>query len=419
MMATRELEALDQVLRHARRSSFYRERLPETPLRSWEDFKRIPFTTKEDLRQHSPEGLVCAPNHELLQYHESSATTGTPVSVWYSGADLEEIHEWFSLWGVNFTSEDRVLIRFPYALSTIGHFVHGAAQHRGACVIPADSRSSITPMPRVLELMRKLRVTVLAVIPLGAVMLAEAAELEGLDPRRDFPHLRAICCGGEPLTPFKRQLVEELWGVPVYDNYGMTETGPLAMDCPERQLHPWKELLWMEFLDERLEHEASPGEVGQLVVTTLSPRATPMIRCLTGDRVRRLERPCACGETTTLELRGRWEETLWIQGRAFDLHTLEELVSQLPCRRFWSVAPMPDGLHFELEREEDVRHLAPGLLERLEHVYGVHVKVDLVPEGTLYDRKEPLSFGMKGKPVYIRAPADQRVTSSNPLTQTR
>jgi phenylacetate-CoA ligase len=401
MTGLERLAAINQVLRHARGASFYRGRLPEAPLRSWEEFQRLPFTTKQHLREQSPHGLVCVPGERLLQYHESSATTGTPVSVWFTAEDLAEIREQLSRWGVGFKPGDRVLVRSPYALSTIGHLVQAAAQHRQACVIAADSKTTITPMPRVLELMKKLQVTVLASLPLVAVMLAEIAEMKGLDPRRDFPHLRALCCAGEPLTPARRQLLEQLWGVPAYDNYGMTETGPQAMDCPERQLHPWQDHFHMEVLDERLERAVAPGEVGQLVVTSLTPRATPMIRYMTGDRVRLLERPCACGQTATLQVLGRLEETLWLQGRPFDLWTLEELVSQLPCQRFWRVAPMPEGLHFVVEQEGDVRQVSAGLLERLERAYGARLRVDVVPRGTLYDRQELVSFGMEGKPLYV------------------
>ncbi len=405
-MATSErLEIINQVLRHARGSAFYRARLPDTPLRSWEEFQRLPFTTKEDLRQQSPHGLVCVPRQELLQYHESSATTGAPVSVWYSGDDLAEIHERFSEWGVGFMPGDRVLIRFPYALSTIGHFVHAAAQHKRACVIPADSRTTITPLPRVVELMRKLQVTVLATISLSAVMIAEAAEMAGFEPRRDFPHLRAICCAGEPLTRYRRQLLEEIWGVPVYDNYGMTETGPQAMDCRVQQLHPWQGQFWMEILDEQLEKEVAPGETGYLVVTSLTRRASPMIRYLTGDRIQRLEQPCACGQTSTLRVRGRVDDLLWCQGRPVDLWELEEIVSQLPSRRFWRATSAPDGrLHFVIEKERDGDSLRPALLSRLEEHHGLRLKVDLVPKGTLYDRQEPVSFGMAGKPVYVCEP---------------
>lgn len=400
------LGAINLILQHARNAPFYRDRLPSTSVQSWEEFKRLPFLTKDDLRRQSPEGLVCVPRRQILQYHETSATTGSPVSVWYSGDDLEEIRNLLADWGVGFNGEDRVLIKFPYALSSIAHFVQAAAQHQRACVIAADSRTTSTPLPVVVELMRRLQVTVLATLSLQTVMVAEAAEMAGLVPRRDFPHLRAICCAGEPLTPHRRQLVQEIWGVPVYDNYGMTETGPQAMDCPERGLHPFQGHFWMEVLDDRLEEEVAPGETGNLVVTSLTRRATPMIRYLTGDRVRLLRQPCACGQTTTLQIRGRANDTLWAQGKPFDFWELQAIVSQLPSRRFWRAAAGPEGLRFVVERERDGDQIQPELLERLRQLHGVRLWVDLVPKGTLYDRGEPVSFGMSGKPIYTHASHD-------------
>jgi phenylacetate-CoA ligase len=392
---------LNRVIKHARASAFYRERLPTSPLRSPADLKRIPILTKDDVRRQSPHGLVCVPREELLQYHESSATTGKPVSVWFSKSDLAEIGEHFSRWGVGFKGGDRVLVRFPYALSSSAHLVQAAAQHAGACVVPADSATNITPLPRVVELMQKLQVSVLATISFSAVMLAEAAEMLGFSARHDFPHLRAICCAGEPLTRHRRELLEALWGVPVYDNYGMTEAGPLAMDCEERQMHPWEQYFWLEILDDRLENEVDPGKTGQLVVTTLATRATPMIRYLTGDRVRRLPQRCECGQSSTLQIRGRSDDTLWIGGTPFDLWKLEAIVSQFPSRRFWRVAPLQDGLSFVVEKERDDDRIEPSILEGLERIHGTRLKVDLVPKGTLYNRKELVSFGMAGKPVYV------------------
>jgi phenylacetate-CoA ligase len=177
------------------------------------------------------------------------------------------------------------------------------------------------------------------------------------------------------------------------------------MDCREQRLHPWPRHFWLEVLDERLEREVAPGQTGNLVVTSLTPRASPVVRYLTGDRVQRLEQPCACGQDSTLRVRGRVDETLWAGGRPFDFWELEEIVSQLPCRRFWRVAPMPDGLHFviEQEQEREPETLPPASLSRLEQHHGVRLRVDLVPKGTLYDRKEPIAFGMMGKPSYVCA----------------
>ena len=106
---------------------------------------------KEDLQNHSPYGFVAANKEDLLQYHESSGTTGQPISAWFSEKDLDDITTSINDCGVHFSKQDKVLIRFPYALSTISHFLHQAAQKNHACVIPADSRTTVTPMPRSLN----------------------------------------------------------------------------------------------------------------------------------------------------------------------------------------------------------------------------------------------------------------------------
>ena len=121
-------------------------------------------------------------------------------------------------------------------------------------------------------------------------------------------------------------------------------------------------------------------------------------------RVRRLEEPCACGQSTTLQIRGRQGETLWVRGKPFDLWELEEILSGLPSRRFWRASAAPDGLDFVVERERDDDRIAPGLLQELERVHDTRLSVDLVPKGTLYDRKELISFGMSGKPIYVQKP---------------
>jgi phenylacetate-CoA ligase len=190
----------------------------------------------------------------------------------------------------------------------------------------------------------------------------------------------------------------------VLDNYGMTETGPMGMDCEARRAHPFTDLFYFEVLDERLENEVAPGEIGQLVVTSLTKRAVPLVRYVTGDRVRRFDQRCRCGRTSTLEVRGRADETLSIDGRPFDLWTLSEIVSRLPARRFWRVSRTAEGLRYVVEKERTDDAIDAELLSELGRDYGVPLEVELVPRGTLYDRTEPLSFGMTAKPIYIDPP---------------
>lgn len=395
------LAVLNQVLQYSKASPFYQERIPDLPLRSLEELNNIPLTTKEDLRNNSPFGLLCVPRRELMQYHETFGTTGTPASTWFTREDLLENARRLSALGVNFNEDDTVLVRFPYAISAVAHTIHTAAQIKGASVIPASARSLVSPFPRVVNLMQKLEVTVLACLPLQAVLIAETAGMLGFKPGRDFPHLRALCTAGEPLPPGRRRLLEGIWGVPVFDNFGMTEIGAAVLDCAFGSPHPLKDDFIFEILDEDLKTRVKPGETGSLVITSLKKKATPVIRYLTGDRARVVETECACGEGLSIEIRGRREDIIYLCGQAFDLWDLDDMASHFPCRRFWVAGPTPGGLHFVVEEEKTGGSVDPGIIKTLEDKYNMKFSVDVVPQGTLYDRSDLLNVGVVGKPRYI------------------
>lgn len=408
MTEEERLDALNQVLSKAKVSLFYSRRLPELPLKSLADLEKIPLTRKEDLRLCSPWDLLCTPQNQLYQYHETFGTTGTPISIWYTKEDFILGSRCLTKWGVNFGSDDLVLIRFPYAISTIAHFVHEAAHMQGACVIAASSRTVVSPYTRIIRLMRKLGVTVLACLPLQAVLLAETAEVLGLKPGYDFPRLRAVCTAGEALPPKRRMLIKDIWQVPVYDNYGMTEIGPAALDCTFGISHPLEEYYHFEVLDESLSAEAPPGQTGYLVVTTLRRTATPIIRYLTGDRARLVQRDCACGQKISLEIRGRKEDLLNINNRQLDRWDLEEIIASFPCRRFWAAGPVNNTLQIIAEKERPGDQVSREMLKGLEEDWQIPLRVELVPPGTLYDRSQLLEVGLVGKPKYIYTEAEMR-----------
>lgn len=406
MKPQEKLKLLNQVLEHCRVSPFYQERLPDRPLASLEELKEIPLTTKEDLRTLAPLGLICVPLQELHQYHETFGTTGIPVSTWFTKEDLKYNAREITLCGVNFNKDDIVLVRFPYSISAIAHMIHAAAQMKHACVIPAGARSTVSPFPRVINLMQKLQVTVLTCLPLQGVLIAETAELLGFRPERDFPALRAICTAGEPLSAGRRKLLEEIWGVPVFDIYGMAEIGTAVVDCEFGHAHPLEDYFVFELLDENLKREVKPGELGYLVITTLRKKATPVIRYLTGDRARLVAKECPCGAAVSIEIRGRREDTVSVGDRVLDLWDLDEIVSHFPCRRFWVVGAAPGGLHFVVEEEKAGSVISPQLIDKLEAKYNMRFYIEVVPRGTLYDRSELLSVGVVGKPQYIYTAAE-------------
>ena len=396
-----KLRALNQVLERCKTSPFYKERIPGRPLRSLEELKHLPLTTKEDLRRCSPFGLICVPRSELYQYHETFGTTGNPVSTWFTREDIRDNARQITALGVKLNEDDTVLVRFPYAISAVAHMYHAAAQMKDACVIPVSARSVVSPFTRVINLMQKLEVTVLACLPLQAVLIAETTELLGFKPKQDFPYLRAICTAGEPLTHGRRKLLEDIWGVPIFDFYGMAEIGTAVVDCEFCRPHPLEDYFIFEVLGNDLKTNVKPGETGFLVVTTLNWRATPVVRYLTGDRARVVEEECACGREFSLEVRGRLEDTITVKNRELDRWDLDDIVSNFPCRRFWVAGPAPGGLHFVVEEEKTGDKISPELIKMLESRYNMKLRVEVVPKGTLYDRSELLDVGVVGKPQFI------------------
>ena len=395
------VEVLNRVLERCKGAPFYRDRVPGQPLTSIDELKQIPLTTKEDLRHASPFGVICVPRNELYQYHETFGTTGTPVSTWLTKEDLKDNAREITQCGVSFSKYDTVLVRFPYAISAVAHMVHAAAQLKRACVIPVSARSTVSPFPRVIDMLRRLEVTVLACLPLQALLIAETVEMLGYKPSLDFPKLRAICTAGEPLTTGRRKLLESIWGVPVFDFYGMAEIGTAVVDCEFRRTHPLEDYFIIEILDDDFKEEVKPGEPGNLVVTTLRKRANPVIRYITGDRARKIPEDCLCGKDFCLEVRGRKEDSINVNGRFFDLWDLEDIVSHLPARRFWVAGPTSHGLQFVVEEEKKGDSVSSDIIQKLEKKYNINLAIEIVPNGTLYDRSELLEVGVIGKPRYI------------------
>lgn len=401
MSEDKRLEDLNRTITQARKSTFYSKRILKESLESLEELKELPFTTKDDIRQNSPFGLVAVPETELFQYHETFGTTGIPAAAWLTKEDLDDITRRVNLRGIEFTNSDIVLVRFPYAISTIAHFTHAAAQKMNACVIPASSRTTVTPYSRVVNLMKKLNVTVLACLPLEGILVGETAELMGLRPIEDFPKLRAIYTAGELMTPRRRRTLEDMWGAPVIDNYGMTEIGPAITDCKYGCPHPINDSFIFEILDDEFRKEVKPGETGNLVVTTLNRRAVPLIRYMTGDRARLIKNDCRCGEKECLQIRGRKKDVISVNGQEFDLWDLEEIVELVPFCRLWACGQVDGKLEFIIEQRYEGDKLNPKTIKMIEDKYKVGVNVKIVPKGTLYDRNKLLEVGEVGKPKYV------------------
>ena len=375
------LEELRAAVVQAKKAPAYRGRLPELGHWDYAAWKRLPLTTKQDLRQGYPLGFLAEPMHRVASYHESSGTSGEPTATLLSAADWDDIATRFLRSAVALTAHDVVFIKTPYSLVTTAHQMERAARLVGATVIPADNRSRNMPYAKVVRLLTLLPVTVAWCLPTEALLWAEAAKAQGLTPARDFPHLRVFFVAGEPLSETKRRRISSLWGgVQVIQDYGSTETGSLAGECPAGKLHFWADRVFPEVLDQATGLTRPAGE-GTLVVTPLFREAMPLVRYHTEDMVRLSYSPCRCG----------WHlPTIQVLGRASDLASaspsplaLEEVVYSLPAFfgvQFWRARAVSNGLRVEIAANTGVEHPAADELACLIYKHlGVKAEVEAVP----------------------------------------
>ncbi len=299
---------------------FYRKRFDElgvrpSDIRSLDDLRRLPLTTKQDLRDQYPYGFFAVPRDNVTRIHASSGTTGQVVVSAYTTRDLE-------IWGQlmarcfcasGVTSSDIVHVAYGYGLFTGGLGAHDGAQTLGAMVIPASGGAT----HRQCRLMRDLGATVLACTPSFALHLWEAGQEIGID-FRDLP-LRAGVFGGEPWSRSMRLSMEDKMGLDAHNVYGLSEImGPgVAIDCLEHTgLHIWEDHFLAEIIDPKTGEPVPEGEEGELVLTTLTKEGSPLIRYRTRDLTSLDSTPCRCGRTHARLKRfaGRSDDMLIIRG---------------------------------------------------------------------------------------------------------
>ncbi|MBO0869504.1 MAG: AMP-binding protein, partial [Micromonosporaceae bacterium] len=211
---------LAQLLSWAARSPYYTKLLGGAPMpEDRAGFQQLPLTTKDDLRAGYPFGLLAVPKRRLATYHESSGTAGTPTASYYTEEDWVDLAERYARKVVPIGPEDVFLVRTPYALMITGHLAQAAARMRGATVVPGDNRSLAMPYSRVVRVLHDLGVSLTWSMATETMIWAAGAELAGYRPGTDFPALRALYVGGEPVTPVRKARISQTWGVPVVEEY--------------------------------------------------------------------------------------------------------------------------------------------------------------------------------------------------------
>lgn len=385
-------EQLRVLLGWAAGSPFYRRRFGDGPAPgSRADFERLAPTSKQDLRSAYPFGMLAVPKRDLATYHESSGTAGSPTASYYTEADWTDLAERYARKWVGIGPDDVFLVRTPYALMITGHLAHAAARSHGATVVPGDNRSLAMPFSRVLRVLHDLEVSLSWSMPTETLLWAAAARAAGLDPGRDFPALRALFVGGEPLSPARRARISQIWGVPVVEEYGSTETGSLAGECPHGRLHLWADRAIFEVLDPDTGTLSAEGS-GQLVVTPLYRQAMPLLRYNLADDVEVSTGPCECGwQLPTVRVLGRSAFGHRVGPALVTQARLEELVFGLPIEHgvlFWRARAGEQLLEIEIEVGDEHRQAARAALAAVvEAEYGaVPTRIDGVPLGTLVPR---------------------------------
>lgn len=332
-----QMERLRATLQNAYANvPFYRKKLDEAGIRPdavtcHGDIADLPFTTKIDLRDHYPFGMFARPRDQIVRVHASSGTTGNPTTVGYT---CEDIDIWGDLIARTLAAGgvgpgDLLQNAYGYGLFTGGLGVHYGAEHLGCAVVPISGGNT----ERQLKIMRDFGATALSCTPSYAMYLGEAARDRGLRPE-DLP-IRVGFFGAEPWTNELRLQIEAALGIDALDIYGLSEMGGpgVAFECLCKQgMHINEDHYIAEIVDPASLQPLPEGEVGELVFTTLSRQAQPLIRYRTKDLCSLVYEPCACGRSSARMTKpvGRSDDMLIIRGVNVFPTQIEEVLMSIP-----------------------------------------------------------------------------------------
>ena len=332
-----QLKRLNDTLRQAARSAHYGRspeisRLAESGIRSIGQIRELPFTTKEEMRQAFPWGLLAADKKEVVRLHSSSGTTGNPTVVYHNRHDLDSWANLMarSMFAAGVRDNDVFQNICGYGLFTGGLGFQYGAERLGCLSIPAGAGNSL----RQIKLMRDFGTTVAHAIPSYLGRLYDVFKEEGLDPRRDT-QLHTLVIGAEPHTEAHRRRIEEMFGVKAYNSFGLTEmNGPgVAFECTEQNgLHVWEDAYIVEIIDPLTLEPVPDGETGELVMTTLDRQAMPIIRYRTRDLTRILPGDCPCGRRHRRldRISGRSDDMFIVKGCNIFPMQVEGVLMKLP-----------------------------------------------------------------------------------------
>lgn len=362
-------------------------------VRSADDIRRFPFITKEELRLGYPFGLACAPQTDFVRMHMSSGTTGTPIICPHTGNDVKQWGEVMGrcLTAAGLTGADVLQITPSFGLFNGGFGFHYGATAIGAMIIPIGAGRT----PLQLQFMRDLGSTAIAAIASYPLRLMEVAEKEGFDFRRDSK-LRVGIFGSEIWSDEMRRRIEERMGIETFDIIGMTESGGVGMgiDCAEHDgIHVWDDHYLVEIVNWETGETVPDGETGEMVVTTLTREALPLIRFRTHDLTRVVSRgACRCGRTSTkvARLACRTDDMVKVKGINFYPKQVESALLKHPDvgNDYLIVIDRVDGadqiaIKVETRGLPWPEELSQRLSDELYNMIGLRAEVNILHPGEL------------------------------------
>ena len=311
------------------RSAFYAKKfegIDLSTIQTQEDFQKLPFSEKADLRDAYPLGLQAVPDEDIIRIHSSSGTTGTPVIIPYTQKDVDDWADMFArcyeVAGI--TNKDRIQITPGYGLWTAGIGFQLGAERMGAMAVPVGPGQT----DKQLQMMQDLGSTVITATSSFALLLAEEIQKRGL---RDKIKLRKGVIGSERWGEKMRNRICDELGIEIYDIYGLTEIyGPgIGISCDERDgMHIWADYIYIEIIDPETGEPVPDGETGELVLTTLRKEGAPLIRYRTHDLTRIIPGECACGldHPRIDTLVGRTDDMVKVRGCNIFPAQIEEVI---------------------------------------------------------------------------------------------
>jgi len=373
--------------------SFYGKKLKEagiTEIRTPEDFEKLPFSEKSDLRDAYPLGLMTAPEEEIVRIHSSSGTTGTPVIIPYTAKDVDD-------WAIMFkrcyetagiTNTDRIQITPGYGLWTAGIGFQNGAEKLGAMVIPMGPGNT----DKQLQMMQDMKSTVLCSTSSYALLLAEEIEKRGI---KDKIHLKKGVIGSERWSDKMRERIHNELGIELFDIYGLTEIyGPgIGINCPGgTAMHYWDDFLYLEIIDPVTGKNVPDGEIGEIVITTLVKEGAPLIRYRTHDLSRIVPGKCKCGRCYPRidVIMGRTDDMMKIKGVNVFPSQIEEVIGSFDeiSSEYQIRISHLDGkdtmrIYVEATGDHDWQDLSRRLAEKVKSRIGFTPIVKIVEIGVL------------------------------------